>query len=616
MNDALQLARNILAALPLYAQGVAGRYGVRVVFDPRITTPMTDGKTIKMPPLPLPAKADDAPAAERLAILAKGFIDHEVGHVRHTTFELPDLSDMTQLLKSLWNAIEDPRQELLLIGEFPGVRTTLDRMTESLIGTPTHYRVLEPDMEVNWLISAYTLYTLRADLRGQAPFGELAEQSRPAMVAVFGEAFVARLEVICATTGMNLRSTADALDMSREIVKAMEEEHDAQQPPPEQPKGDEGEEGGAEEESGDGQQGSNRGESGSKTDAGDPGDESGESDGADGSTGGAAKEADESASHAGGCASGNGNGGEPTPEQIAQALDKALRGNGGDGVQDLGDSAAKEIAQRAQEITDHGTEGRIHDAPQVIDMEKAGQPIEPLTSGSFDATAALLQSGRLRALLQNELRALQRQRTFEVGRGSSFNDRKAYRTSTGDRRLFLKTEERRELNTAVFILGDVSSSMSNGGKIGVATEALFATASAMEAVRGVTTAVGTFPGFGRVLGFGESVRCKADSFALHPHGCTPMAEGILWASRQLVSRKEDRKILLVVTDGMPDCVGTTKAQIAAAEAAGIEVMALGIQLPMVATLFAKAAVIQSIGEITPAMMSMLRGALLGQLAAA
>src|SRR5690606_4755431 len=106
---------------------------------------------------------------------------------------------------------------------------------------------------------------------------------------------------------------------------------------------------------------------------------------------------------------------------------------------------------------------------------------------------------------------------------------------------------------------------------------------------------------------------KKDHFALMHTGSTPMAEGIQWAARQLVTRKEERKILIVATDGAPDNVVSAMAQIAAAEAMGIEVHGLGILHAGVTSLFKKSVVISSIEELPHSMVNMVRGAMRSQL---
>jgi len=624
-TDALNDARILLASLPLFAQGLAGPAGVTVVISGGATTASTNGEQVTLPALPLPTDPADAETAKRLAMLSSGFIAHECGHVRFTDFAyLRSMKDVLSdtLTKSLWNAIEDPWQEAAFIRRFRGARLQLDEMTEALIGHPNFYSVLTTEMSPMWLVSAYCLYLLRGDIREQKPFQELAEKSRPALVQIFGAGFVTRLEVLMDVHGPKLDSTEKALDLALRVKGAMEEEKERQEQEQqqEQQKPNDAEDGSSEDDGsssdGEDESGDQGGDSQSTDEDGQGGDDSSGDDSGDGK-GGKPDAGDGSKQDgAGGDHAANGaGGGSGDPDVIKQALQDALDGNG-DMVEDLSDGVAREISQNVKDIERNGHTGHVKDDPNAI-VRDPGKvpPRKPYQQGVFDPMASMAQSGRLRALMANELQSLQLLREHEAPRGAVLNERRIHRSSSGDRRLFLQTDDRKKLNTAVFFLADVSGSMGDE-PIKLEAEALYASAVALNGLTGVSTAIGTFPGYGMVLNFGEQAMRVPERFALGATGSTPMAEGVLWASRLLMQRREERKILIVTTDGAPDCHTTAVAQIAAAKLMGIEVMGLGIRLPMVETLFEKSAVIQSIDEISGAMLSMVRGALRAQLQAA
>ncbi|OGU24350.1 MAG: hypothetical protein A2580_09150 [Hydrogenophilales bacterium RIFOXYD1_FULL_62_11] len=640
--DAIAKARLVLASLPLFAQGLAGATGVTVQIDRTARTASTDFKNIRIPALPLPTSEQDVDGALRLATLVKGFIPHEVGHIRHSKKSCYEVRNPKEkALVRLMNAIEDPRQEVELIKEFSGTREQLDQMTTTLIGPTGFYDVLTESDSPAWLVGAYSMYVLRGLLRGQVEFEELAEKSRPALEAVFGKPFTSRLNVLLNTSGPKMRSNQDALDLARRIDKAMQEEQQAQQErkksqeaaKSDEDDGNEGEDSDASSAGDDTGDDATSGSKGGDSDDGEDGDDetqaadddSGSGDdgsnqdkssgSGDGAEDDASDTSDASSSGADG-AGGSDQASTPDPQSIIDALQRAVDEAEEHGLKDLGDLVAGEIADQIDEIQKHGTDGYVYDesnaqAPGMVDTAYRRSNCQ----GSYDPTQALQQSGRIRAQLQTQLQALQRQRVHESVRGSRLNDRKVFRTSSGDRRLFLQQDDRRELNTAVFMLADISGSM-QGMRIKLASDALYATAVALNGLRGVKTAVGTFPDYGMALGFGQRAVSQQDSFALKETGGTPLAQGVLWASRHLMARKEDRKILLVLTDGQPDCMGSAKAQILAAEAAGIETLGLGIELPMVGHMFKTSAVIRDLGELAPAMLSMLKGTLSSQLMAA
>jgi cobalamin biosynthesis protein CobT len=96
---------------------LSDRWGIRVIM--RGTEAHTDGKTIVLPALP-----DNAP--DDLVAAVHGTLDHEAGHVIFSEFfAIPD-----PLEKFLVNALEDAREEVRLIGIWPGCAQNLHACTE------------------------------------------------------------------------------------------------------------------------------------------------------------------------------------------------------------------------------------------------------------------------------------------------------------------------------------------------------------------------------------------------------------------------------------------------------------------------------------------------------
>lgn len=610
--DAIRDARATLASLPIYAQGLAGfKKDVRVVFDPRVSTACTDGRTIRLPPLPLPQSTKDLERAQRLAVLVYGFLPHEVGHIRHSDFEvIGKAKAISPLCGSLLNGIEDPRQELELIQEFPGTRRHLDELARAVIGQEGFYQVLTENDPPSWLITAYAMYLMRGLVRDQPEFTDLAEASRPSLVSTFGEGFTSRLDVLLHTQGPKLCSTQDAFDLSQRILAAMEES--AEPPPPPPSADDEADEA----DSSDQSNGDEQGQGNSGQDDGEPDGQQADDgdDGADGAdqSGGPSDDAADSGSDGAGDDSGSPDASSPdTTDANRSALKQALSASEDDAMlEDLGDQLGREIGEIAEQDNDKPT---LQDDGEVCNTP-TDEHRDPLLGGTFDRDGSMQQSGRLRALLRNEFQALQLEREHEGTRGA-FNQRRAFRTSQGDRRVFRSIDERPGLNTAVFLLEDISGSMS-GGKLQLGAQALYATAVALNGLSGVDCAIGTFPQFAMVLKFGQKAMAFERNFALRPTGSTPMAEGLLWASRKLMAMPHQRKILLTITDGEPDNFITAQAQIDALEKAGVEMMGLGVKCSSVERLFRRSAVIHDINEISGAMLEIVGTTLRRQLAAA
>lgn len=93
----------------------------------------------------------------------------------------------------------------------------------------------------------------------------------------------------------------------------------------------------------------------------------------------------------------------------------------------------------------------------------------------------------------------------------------------------------------------------------IAREASLAIAMALEAIPGVNPAVTFFGGDDNQPVFsavkhGETVQNRAGRFGFKARG--PMAEAIWYAAFELTKTREERKMLIVVTDGAPQkCPG-------------------------------------------------------------
>jgi Mg-chelatase subunit ChlD len=154
----------------------------------------------------------------------------------------------------------------------------------------------------------------------------------------------------------------------------------------------------------------------------------------------------------------------------------------------------------------------------------------------------------------------------------------------------------------------------SGAAITLACKACFAVASALNNIHGVGVAVTSFPG-----GAGDTVAPMLkhrerphDRFHVAAVGNTPLAEAVWWIIRQMRILTEERKIILLITDGMPNSVPLAQNAILAAKGVGLEVYGIGINTPSVKNLLPEDAcrVINGLSELAAAMFSILQNALL------
>lgn len=589
----LRRAKAMMGSIPIFAQQLCEGAKCNVAFNYGATTAYTDGVTVTMPALPIPSSDEEVHIAEQLADLVMCYIPHEVGHIRYSCFEVIKDAD-SPLLMSLLNAIEDPRMELDMISKFPGARGQLDRGLERLAAMG-HFDDLTASDSPAQLVSIYTLYYLRGHLRLSDEFIGRAERSRDAVVEVFGERFVERLEILLDSDGTCMLGTKDALKLSKEIVKAIQEEKDrakAEQPSPSQPQDDTAGEG-AEEESSSGDDAADSNQSGS-----------GDSDSVDDSTSDQAGETDGNE----GASNGNGDGTGPSSDGTSDTetpFDQALNSSEV-ACKDLGDLMAGALEAAKHEASENFQSDDLICTSVGDGKDPAPSPIIP----GFNPDAAITASRRLKTRLRSLMQTMTLSRANESVRGSRINSRKAFRSSNYNRRMFIHQDDNKGVETAVFLLCDRSGSMDH---IMVPTrDSVYAIADAMSSVTGVKIGAGLFPSNSILFPIGHKVSNYVDRMNFYPGGSTPLGEGMTMALSQLFKRREPRKIMVVVTDGEPDSLPYAKAMVATAEERGVEVFAVGIVSTAVNDVFDKCCVIQSVEELPEAVLGMLTGALTNQ----
>jgi len=170
--------KNLVSALPIVAQALGDQYGVDVVIGG--SQACTNGRTIHLPALP----PDDAVAT----LLARGYLDHESGHIRHTDFgALPQ--DRTPLLRRLANRLEDIRIEQAMGQRYPGVRTNLNRLVRQLVAD-RNFQVPAVDDHPAAIVCSYVLQRLRAEVLTRRPWRCWPSRPKPCSARYFHRAWL------------------------------------------------------------------------------------------------------------------------------------------------------------------------------------------------------------------------------------------------------------------------------------------------------------------------------------------------------------------------------------------------------------------------------------------
>lgn len=108
-----------------------------------------------------------------------------------------------------------------------------------------------------------------------------------------------------------------------------------------------------------------------------------------------------------------------------------------------------------------------------------------------------------------------------------------------------------------------------------------------------------------ILKYGERLHNR---FLAPANGCTPLAETLWWTFQQMQSLKEERKIVLILSDGEPNDPDGTLNVINILRNNGLEIYGIGIGTVVMENLMSGkySRSIYNLKELAPAMLDMLK----------
>lgn len=206
--------------------------------------------------------------------------------------------------------------------------------------------------------------------------------------------------------------------------------------------------------------------------------------------------------------------------------------------------------------------------------------LSPRVDPEFKAEAEKLLRGGSQQF-HRFLQGLSFQPTRYARSGRDLESKRLSRLYVGDTRVFRCEESVLRPSVAMCVLLDRSGSMTRED---MRTGSLCAQAIAgmADSVSGCRSSVYAFPGVERqtlleVKRFDEPVASCLERFcALRPFGYTPVRQSINSAAAQLVSRRESRKIIFLITDGLCSDAELLTDIEQDLKRAGIEIVCLGI----------------------------------------
>jgi cobalamin biosynthesis protein CobT len=555
----------IISALPIVARGIASKYGVQVRIGG--DRAYTDGNVIQLPAMPVAAEeATSLDAFAKFEALAWGYLAHESAHIKCTDMQAwKTISSEAE--HAIANAIEDIFIEREIGEQFPGARRDLATLVKFL-DVDGHFNVPSATDTPLRQLSAHVLYRARSEVLGQALFEDKLDQTGALIAETFGDGVRIKIDALIGQV-RNVASTEDSIGLARQILTALEEED----PPESQDPQDQRDQGGQ----GDGES------SGSDTSA------------------------------EGGDQTGNTSASTPSQPQTAQQKANAQAARQGSK-----DEAAADIGAAAAEAMDSAAEQAEKDgcpiAGALPEPGGAGTGSYKNVPGAIDLQATQAATARIRSDLAGRLDAICQGTVDRSQRGGKLDTKRLHTALLPQSRLFKRTTEERNVDTAVQLLLDRSGSM-DGPRIEVARAAMLSAALAIESIDGCSVAAAAFPFVHRILRFGERAARNAVRFGINADGGTPLTEALWAVGEDLHNRPESRKLLVVMTDGQPNNQTSAKATIRALRSIGIEVIGIGIQIESIEHLFGSDdyEVINSLAEFPRRLLTLLERRLLESL---
>lgn len=588
-------------SLPAICSAIAGRKGVKIVWN---GPPRTEGSTIWSNPLPIDAD-------EETRKMVVGDIDHEIGHIRYSDFDYLNSKSgkISPLQHSVWNALEDTFGERRMVDDYVGCRQTLAVSTEIAI-RKGHCRTGEkgPADALATFCDAWGRKNVL--LQDVDP---VLNSSRGELIKHIEEKGVARLEALLSTKLFSVNTTQETFKLSTSVIKLMmdiQEEQEQEQNQPDQQ--------GA--ESNDSKPDSN----GSLSDPDSRNNAQNQDRGtgtnnADGQNGG-----DQPGSQ-------GQSGSNPDSNAPGKPGDDTTgsQSNPDSGDADIGDGAGHGgSARQILEDTDVPTDPVIDRRGATAAMTQA----EVSDNFTFDPNAVhrpvngenLLRYHSLKASVSGSIAQLQRRLAVEfqtrrhsrtvISEEGRLDGRRLHQAILGNPRVCRRKVVNHTPKPAVSLALDCSGSMSyrNSNKMILATQAVIVLAEVCNTM-GVPCEVVTYGGkqIGPVKTFDTPLaKARKHIGAIGAGGGTPTAEALWIAGNRLFNRKEERKIMMLVTDGKAGNMRHAAQVANMIERSGIELYGIGLETETIREVCSKAGVVNKADDLAPAILNALASRML------
>ncbi|MCD2452055.1 MAG: VWA domain-containing protein [Methylicorpusculum sp.] len=561
-------------AFPIVAAALGNKFGVKVSVGGEDA--YTTGDRIHLPAL----DTDDS----NIKDVAWGYLAHEAAHVRFTDFGEFRNAATSPLRKHIVNILEDIRIEKAMQEPYPGTKRTTEKVTEYLVQTDA-YGFVTKDQEPHpaSVLSQFLLFRLRHDVLGQKALSSLADSAESLLEDTFPAGAITRLFGLLSDVP-SLRETRDCVRLADQILRMIQEEQEKAEEQArqqaQQQQSSSSNAGGQSNSSDD----ADADDQSDDTSSGDTDDsqpnQSSQPDDAIPQTDTSDADDDNADQQSGQGATSSRSGADDQSQdadQLAQILSSALSAGQDDLPDDLFEAAQKLLGNQPRNSYD----SEIH-------LPQAMEPNRNPSTGNAILNRALSESGKIRASLQGLIQSSRYERPVNKRSGNRIDGRKLVRLSQGDSRVFERRTHKQAPNTALHLLVDASGSMNNRISPSsmitwahIAMDSAVALALALEGISGVNPAITRFPhgdtdNVNPLLKHGQKVRPHASAFSAITNGGTPLHTALWYSAASVIATREERKVIMVLTDGEPDDYDAAKSVIRRCEATGIELVGVGI----------------------------------------
>ena len=555
-----------------YVATMAKKRGLRLSTSENGPT-STNESVLNVRPIPVGLFETDPEKAEKLTLMVMGDTDHECGHHLFTDLSVPQRTK-SDLEKSVWNALEDTYEERKMAIRYPGCEESLASSVAIAIELG---HVRRGDQGPADALITFCDAWGRKFVLGQA-VDPIFDSATGEMEKLVGNHGLCMLNGLLSQHLFSTESSEENLVLARRVLSLMQEIKDgkhqpsspqpAPQPPQQQDQGQQqqgqGQGGDQQQQAGQGQADQNgQGQSSALGQDGQP-------DPANGDSTGAQPDASSSSDGAGG----NGHGSDPGQDGQQQ---KAMTGAGS--ILDDQNVPQGPVVDRGGAVEQLVSEGESQGHGYTPES-RAFRPKPDLTAGQpslQEEQAVRSESQKLGRRIASSFLTATRVRSVAADEGR-LDGRRLHLVPAGVTNVFRQKMKTDVPRPAVSLLIDSSGSM-KGKELELAKAATICLGDTLSHM-GVPFEILTFSNtkVSLVGGFGTSWRkVRPLVWGLKALGSTPTHHALWIGGHRILSRKEDRKLIFLVTDGNPDDAGGAITAARLVRNSGIELYGLGIR---------------------------------------